>query len=98
MLQESIGADQDQVREALDRLKGILAEDLDIHLTREAIGDTASLLEDGLALDSVVIIELIGQIEEKFDLQLGDEHLRPSLFENLTTLAELIVAEMQKAG
>lgn len=98
MLQESVGADQDQVREALDRLKGILAEDLDIHLTRDDIGDTASLLEDGLALDSVVLIELIGQIEEKFDFQMGDEHLRPSLFENLTTLAEFIVAERQKAG
>lgn len=77
----------------VEQLKTILAEDLDIHLKREEIDEHAPLLEEGLALDSVVIIELIGHIENRFGFHLGDENLRTDLFSNLTTLAEFIAAQ-----
>lgn len=88
MLQET--ANTGEVPAIVDKLKTILADDLDIHLKKEQIRDDASLLDGGLALDSVVLIELITKIESEFDFQLGDENLRTDLFENLTTLAEFI--------
>jgi acyl carrier protein len=81
----------------IDQLKEILTGDLDIHVRREEIDDSISLLEEGLALDSVVIIELIGHIEDRFGFQFGDENLRTGLFRNLTTLAEFIAAQTAPA-
>jgi acyl carrier protein len=78
------------VSQVLRRLKTILAADLDLHVPEAAIGDTVSLMEGGLALDSVVLIELIQQVETQFDFQWEDQSLRPELFENLTVLAEFI--------
>jgi acyl carrier protein len=82
----------------IDQLKEILAEDLDIKLKREEIDETVPLLEEGLALDSVVIIELIGRIEDRFGFRFGDENLRNDLFKNLTTLAEFIADQAAPAG
>jgi acyl carrier protein len=82
-----------EVPAIVDRLKTILAEDLDIHVSKSEIRDDVSLMEDGLALDSVVLIELITHIETQFGFQLGDENLRTELFDNLTTLAEFIAAQ-----
>lgn len=83
-----------EIAETIDKLKAILAHDL--NLKKEDISDTVPLLEDGLALDSVVLIELIDRAETEFDFQLGDENLRSDLFKNLTTLAEFIVRQKAK--
>ncbi|MCP4655134.1 MAG: acyl carrier protein [bacterium] len=77
----------------IGELKRILAQDLDINLKLEEITDDVSLLEEGLALDSVVIVELINVLEDRYDFQFTDEDMRPALFENLSTLAKLVVAK-----
>ncbi len=100
MLQESIATPKPApptVPMIVEQLKTILAEDLDINLRREEIDERAPLLEEGLALDSVVIIELIGHVESRFGFQFGDENLSTELFRNLTTLAEFIAAQAGSA-
>lgn len=72
------------------QLKSILVKDLELNLREDDIPDDVSLLEGGLALDSVVIAELIGKIEDQFGFRFDDDNLRESLFDNLTTLAELV--------
>lgn len=82
-----------EVSKIVAEVKTILVEDLGLNLEAGEIGDHTSLLEDGLALDSVVIAELIASLEERFAFQFDDENLRAELFEDLTRLAELIAAE-----
>jgi acyl carrier protein len=48
-----------------------------------------SLLESGL-LDSMAIVKLVGFIEERFGVQLGDDEFDPDHFETLTTIAAMV--------
>ena len=86
------------VAEAVDKLKHILATDLQLNVMVEDIRNDYSLLEDGLALDSILIEELIAQIERQFELQFDDRILDARLFANLTTLAAFVVDEQTAAA
>lgn len=77
-------------REVARQLKTILVKDLGLSLKEEEITDDVPLLEGGLALDSVVIAELIARIEDEFGIRFEDQNLRLELFENLMTLAEFV--------
>jgi acyl carrier protein len=74
----------------LETLKAILTEDMDLGLSADSLNQGTSLLEGGLDLDSIVLVELIGAIEERFDFQFDDADLRTSSFENLGSLAAVI--------
>jgi acyl carrier protein len=76
--------------EVLIRLKRILADDLALGLSPDAIDETASLLEDGLGLDSVNLLELIASVEQRFGFQFEDADLRLATFANLRSLASVI--------
>lgn len=72
-------------------IKNLIASELDVNIELEEIDDDISLLESGLALDSVVIVELISLLENKFDFHFSDDDMKPALFENLTTLTQFVV-------
>ena len=78
---------QDQV---LEQVKRIVVEDLDVNLKYEDLDDTVPLFEEGLALDSVILVELIGFIEKRFKIELGDEALNTETFRNLQSIAKVI--------
>jgi acyl carrier protein len=61
----------------------------------QGLGETDSLLENGL-LDSMAIVKLVGFIEERFGVALGDEEFDPDNFETLSAIASMIDAK--KAG
>jgi acyl carrier protein len=52
------------------------------------------LFEEGLGLDSVVLVELISFIEKRFNIQLGDEALNMDTFKNLRSVAQVVSAQM----
>jgi len=74
----------------INKLKDIIADELDINLKKEAIDESVSLFEEGIGLDSVTLMELISLIESHFSVQFLDEELDFEQFKNLTTLAEVI--------
>lgn len=76
----------------INQLKQIIAEELDVNINVEDIDENASLFEDGIGLDSVVIVELITLIEKHFDFQLSEDELNMELFQNLRTIARGISA------
>lgn len=78
---------QDEVMEGIKR---IVAEDLDLNLSYDSIDETVPLFEDGLALDSVVLVELISFIEKRFNIQLSDDVLNMDTFKNLQSVARVI--------
>ena len=78
-------------------IKGLIASDLDVNIELEEIGDDVSLLDKGLALDSVVIVELINLLEERFNFHFDDEDMNPALFESLTALADFVARKTSAA-
>jgi acyl carrier protein len=74
----------------LDQIKRIVIEDLDLNLTYEDLDDTVPLFEEGLALDSVILVELISFIESRFEIQLQDDVLNTETFKNLESIARII--------
>jgi len=76
--------------QVLERVKQIVVEDLDVNLTYEDLDETVPLFEEGLGLDSVVLVELISFIEKRFDIQLQDDMLNTEAFKNLQSIAQVI--------
>ena len=85
----------------LEQIKRIVVDDLDLNLTYEALDETVPLFEEGLALDSVILVELISFIEKRFNIELRDELLNMDTFRNLQSIARVIreqLAEQQANG
>jgi acyl carrier protein len=76
--------------QVLERIKRIVVEDLDVNLSYDDLDETVPLFEEGLALDSVVLVELISFIEKRFNIQLQDELLTTETFRNLQSVAGVI--------
>jgi acyl carrier protein len=53
------------------------------------VGDGDSLLEAGV-LDSAVMIELLGRLEEAFDCSIGEDELTPENFHSIAAIADLV--------
>lgn len=83
--------------EIIQEIKNILVEDMQLNVIPEEIPDNYSLLESGLALDSILIAELITRIEDRYELRFGDDVLKVELFNNLNLLAGF-VAQRQLAA
>ena len=77
-------------QEIINKLKDIIADELDVNLKREEIDDSASLWEDGIGLDSVTLMEFISFIEAHFAVQFSDDELDFEQFKNLIALADII--------
>lgn len=78
------------IEDVIDRLKTIIAEQLDVNIRRQDIDADAAMFEGGLGLDSIATVELITAIEEGFGLQFADDDLNLKPFQSLRTLAEFI--------
>jgi acyl carrier protein len=76
--------------QVVERIKKIVVEDLDVNLTYDDLDETVPLFEEGLGLDSVVLVELISFIEKRFDIQLQDDVLNTEAFKNLQSIARVI--------
>lgn len=74
----------------LDQIKRIVVEDLDLNLSYDDLDETVPLFEEGLALDSVILVELISFIEKRFNIQLDDDKLNTETFKNLQSIAGVI--------
>lgn len=82
------------MNEITEKLKHIIADELDINADINTIRDDVTLLEGGIGLDSVAIMEFISIIEEQFDFQFSDDELNMEPFQNLTTLTEFVASKL----
>ncbi len=80
--------------EIVSQTKKIIAEDLDVNLKLDEIGEEDSLFEDGLGLDSIAIVELITLLEERFGFQFSDENLTKEMFSSISTLSDFIATQV----
>lgn len=72
------------------QLKHLIADDLGVNVKPEEIDPDAPLLEEGLKLDSLAIVELITLSEERFGIEFGENDLNMDAFASLRSLAGVI--------
>jgi acyl carrier protein len=77
----------------IEQLKTIIAERLDTNIKREEITPDVSLLEDGLGLDSIMVVELVSAIEEHFGFEFGEDELDLKILADLRTLATFVASK-----
>jgi acyl carrier protein len=70
----------------------MVAGNLDVNVRYEDIHPDAPLLEEGLGLDSLAIVELITLIEDKYGFEFGEDDLNMDAFANLRSLARVVAA------
>ena len=85
---------EDSLTRIITELKNIIAEDLDVNLKQHEIDEAEPLLEEGLALDSIVLSDFIERIERHFDFEFYDSELRLETFENLRAIAAVVRARV----
>jgi acyl carrier protein len=78
--------------EVLEELKSIIVEDLDVDVEYQDLTPAVPLFENGLGLDSVVLVELISGIEKRFDVVVPDDLLTVDTFKDLQSVARVISA------
>jgi acyl carrier protein len=76
--------------EVMDTIKGMVAERLGVSLAAEEIDEMAPILDEGVGLDSIRLLELIVDIEKRFAIELSDDKLTMDTFQNLQSLARVI--------
>ncbi|WP_086933451.1 acyl carrier protein [Agarilytica rhodophyticola] len=77
-------------REILDILKNIIVDKLDLNLKFKDIDDKASLLDDGLSLDSISMAEFVELVESEFSIQILDDDLDTDTFGSLEGVCYLV--------
>lgn len=77
----------------LEQLTTIIADRLDANIKRAEITPEVSLLEDGLGLDSIMLVELVSLVEENFGFQFEEEDLDLTILSNLQTLANFVASK-----
>ncbi len=81
----------------LAEIKQLITNDLRVNLREEEIAVDVSLMEDGLGLDSIAIMEFISLLEARFGFRLQEEELNMDAFANLQSVAALVEAKRQAA-
>ena len=84
------------IQEIQTRLKQVLMDGLSDPVDANQIGPETALVSEGLALDSVSLLELVVGIENEFDILLDDESLTVEHFESLAALATFIAAQLDE--
>jgi acyl carrier protein len=76
----------------------MIAERLNLNLTIDQVDPDAQLLEGGLKLDSLALVELITLVEDHFGIQFGESDFNIEVFGNLRSLAALIRSRSELAA
>jgi acyl carrier protein len=77
-----------------DRLKEIIANDLDADIKVEDIPDDISLYEDGIGLDSITIVNFIVIIENRLHVNFESDEINAELFGSINNIAELVASKL----
>ena len=85
------------IDDTIEQLKDLVAGKLDVNIKREEIDPDAPLLEEGLNLDSLALIELVTLSEEQFGIEFGEDDLNMEVFGSLRALAGVIAAQRASA-
>lgn len=80
------------------QLKQLLVSKINPNLTVEQIDNNASILEDELGLDSIMVVEFIVLLEKMFGFKFSEDDLSMEAFSSLETLAAFILHKTEQSA
>jgi acyl carrier protein len=83
-------------KEPMESLKTLIVEVSQAKINPSSLHDSADLFRD-CGLDSASVIDLILNIEKRFDVSIDEDELDVSLFQDLSKLCSLIEAKKRGA-
>ena len=86
------------MNEITERLKQLIVNELDINADINNISDDISLLEDGIGLDSMAVMEFISLIEQTFEFEFSDDELGMEPFHSLASLSAFVASKTSEAA
>ena len=78
--------------EIKDTIRNFVIENFMFGSDDKNIGDDDSFLESGI-IDSTGVLEVVGVIEDEFDIEVLDEELIPDNFDSLTKLTTYVTGK-----
>jgi acyl carrier protein len=79
---------------ATDDVKAVVVETLNIEDRAATLEPTTPLLGSIPELDSMAVLELVYALEQRFDVEFDGEDINAEAFETLTSLSELVAAQL----
>ena len=77
-------------KDAIDRLKRILIEMMNLNLEPDEIAEDAALFGIGLGLDSIDALQFIVGIEKEFDITLPSEDI--NVYRSINSVTDFLLA------
>ena len=74
----------------IDDVKATVVETLGVEDRADAIDATTPLLGSLPELDSMAVLELVLELEQRFGIEIGGEDVTADAFETIATLAALV--------
>jgi len=78
------------------RVTALLGRQLPESIDGREIDERTGLLGQGIGLDSVEVLQLVGAIEEDFELTIDDEALVAEHFETIGTLVTFVSGQLPR--
>ena len=79
------------IEDTLEKLRRLVAEQLDINRQLDEIDADVPILGGGLNLDSLALVGLVSLTEQCFEIEFGEDELNMDSFASLRSLAKVIV-------
>ena len=79
-------------------IKQAIVRSLRLPIAPEEIGDSISLFDEGLGLDSIDVLEMVIEIERSFGLSIVDEQTGMKVLRSVDTIADYITTERAKSS
>ena len=77
-------------------IKQAIVRSLRLPIAPEEIGDSTSLFNEGLGLDSIDVLEMVLEIERSFGVAITDEQTGMKVLQSVDTIANYITNERAK--
>ena len=74
----------------LDEVKQLIVNCFELELDPAEMGPDTKIMDDGLGLDSIAILDIIAAVERRFDVYVDDGDLAADAFKNLGTLTRFV--------
>lgn len=86
------------MQEIEGRIKRIIVEELELGDKVKHVTGETQLIDGGLNMDSINVLELISLIEEEFGITVRDEDMSVELLGNIASLSAYVRKQLEERG
>ena len=81
---------QEQVQERVDAIIRVIVDRVNPDLDAATLSSDTCLVNEGLTLDSMALLELVTGLEDELDIMIDESELKLEMFDNIGSLARFL--------